>query len=222
MANLPGGDSDNTLSDTQAENLLADAVESMQEEDTHTPKTYDEKYVQSLRDESASRRVANRELNERVEEMSKQLKAYEDAKLSEKELLEQKVTELSSTYSALQEQARNREIDYQVALAASKGEAGISDVGLIVKLLDRDSLEFDDSNQLVNLQDSLETLKTQHPSLFQASQPNPTPATRASNPARTPAKPKVSRADLSAMKGDPHKIVELLQSGELNHILRGE
>ena len=213
------GVTDNQVTDDNAQNLLDDAIRDQADDDADAPKTYDEKYVRKLRDEAAARRVRENELANQLAEMQSKVKQFEDAQLTEQERIQKELEELRESSSANLTRAQSREVDYQLALAAADPANGIGDVKAAIKLIDRDSLEFDNKGNVVNLQDALETLKSEYPSVgmvsHKPSAPNPGPT----NPAKSTAAKKWTRADLAKMA--PEKIVELQESGELNHLLRG-
>lgn len=206
------------VSEADAQNLLADAVDDMlAEEGTHSED--ESAVVRRLRDENAKRRVKEQETRTQLEELQAKLKGYEDAKLSQEEKLQRELEELRTKSTTESTRAREAELSYQVALNAS--EFGIGDVKAAIKLMDRESLEFDERGRISNLQDALETLKNEYPSLKaattrQVSAPN----TGVTNPGKATAPKRWTRADLQGMS--PQKIVELQASGELNHLLRGE
>lgn len=207
------------VSEADAQNLLADAVEGMLDDEGETSKSYDEGYVKKLRDENASRRVREQEARTQLEQLQAQLKEYEDAKLTNEEKIQRELEELRSKSTTESTRAREAELSYQVALNAATH--GIGDVKAAIKLMDRESLQFDERGRISNLQDALETLKTEYPSLNIASQRQVSaPNTGVTNPSKSTAPKRYTRADLKGMS--PQKIVELQAAGELNHILRGE
>lgn len=214
---LPGGVTD-TISDDDAQGLLADAVEDMltDDADSSTPKTYDEKYVKRLRDEAAARRVREKEKDTQLADLQAKIKAFEDAQLSDAERLQNELSELRESSTTHRTRAQNLEVDFQLALAAANPANGIGDVKAAIKLIDRDSLEFDSKGNVMNLQDALETLKSEYPSVGVVSKPS-APNTGATNPTKSTASVKYTRADLKNMS--PQRIVELQQAGELNHLL---
>lgn len=207
------------VSEADAQNLLADAVEEMLGDEGGSPKSYDEGYVKKLRDENANRRVREQEARTQLETLQAQLKEYEDAKLTEAEKMQRELEELRTKSTSESTRAREAELSYQVALNAST--YGIGDVKAAIKLMDRESLQFDDRGRISNLQDALETLKTEYPSLNVAAQRQVSaPNTGVTNPSKPTATKRYTRADLKGMS--PQKVSELRASGELNHLLRGE
>lgn len=209
---------DTKVTEEMAQDLLADAVRELEDSDADTPKTYDEKYVRKLRDEAASRRVRENELASQLADMQAKVKQFEDAQLSDQERATKELEELRSSSASNKARAQELEVNYQLAIAAADPANGIGDVKAAIKLLDRDSLEFDAKGRVTNLQDALETLKTEYPSLGLVARPTaPNPGT--TNPAKSKAATKWTRDDLQKMT--PEKIVELQESGELNHLLRG-
>lgn len=205
------------FSDADAQNLLADAVDGLLAEEGDS-KTYDEGYVRKLRDENAKRRVKEQEAASQLEKLQAQLSEYENAKLTESERIQKELEELRTKSQAGITRAQEAELKYQIALAANDPSNQIGDVKAAIKLMDRDSLEFDDKGRITNLQDALETLKTEYPSLRAARQVS-APNTGTTNPSKQASAKRWTREDLRGMK--PERIVELQSSGELNHLLGG-
>lgn len=213
--NLPGGDKATEVTDdTTKETVSVDDKPEGTE-----PKVYDENYVTKLRNENASRRVREKELADTLESLQAKVKEFEDAQLSDQERLTKELQELRESSSANLTRAQSREVDFQLALAAADPTNGIGDVKAAIKLIDRDTLEFDNKGNVLNLQDALETLKQEYPSVGlvsnKPSAPNPGPT----NPSKATGTTKWTRAQLAKMT--PEKVVELQEAGELNHLLRG-
>lgn len=213
--NLPGGDTATEVTEGTTE----DPKGTQGNTEGTEPKVYDENYVTKLRNEAAARRVREKELSETLESLQSKVKEFEDAQLSDQEKLTKELQELREASTANLTRAQSREVDFQLAMAAADHSNGIGDVKAAIKLIDRDSLEFDDKGKIVNLQDALETLKQEYPSVGlvsnKPSAPNPGPT----NPSKSAATTKWTRAQLANMK--PEKVVELQEAGELNHLLRG-
>lgn len=183
------------------------------------PKMFDEAYVKSLREEAAKHRTEKQKEAKEKEALLARIAEFEDAQLTETERVQKEFKDAISRADTNESRARNLEIDFQLAMAANNSENGIGDVKAAIKLIDRDSLEFDDKGRITNLQDALETLKAEYPSVAAVSRTPVAPNTGVTNPAKAPAAKKYTRADLAKMS--PQKIVELQEAGELNHLLRG-
>lgn len=198
---------------TQSE--LVEAEVSTQNE----PKMFDEAYVKSLRDEAAKHRMEKQKEAKEKEALLARIAEFENAQLTESERMQKEYKDALANAETHQSRARNLEVDFQLALAANDPENQIGDVKAAIKLIDRESLEFDDRGRITNLQDALETLKTEYPSVGMVSRTPSAPNTGVTNPAKAPSAKKLTRADLAKMS--PQKIVELQEAGELNHLLRG-
>ena len=183
------------------------------------PKVFDEAYVKSLREEAAKHRTEKQKQAKETESLMARLAEFEDAQLSESERSKKEFEETRTRADKNESRARELEIKYQLALAAVDPTNQIGDVKAAIKLLDRETLEFDDSGKITNLQDALETLKAEYPSVVASARNPSAPNTGVTNPAKAPAAKKYTRADLAKMPA--HRIVELQEAGELNHILGG-
>lgn len=185
---------------------------------SETPKTFDEAYVKQLREEAAKHRTEKQREAKEKADLLKRLKEFEDAQLSETERAQKDFEETRTRADKNEARARDLEVKYQLALAASNPANEIGDVRAAIKLLDRDTLEFDGNGKITNLQDALEALKKEYPSVVASKSPS-APNTGVTNPAKAPAAKKYTRADLAGMT--PERIAELNEAGELNHLLRG-
>ncbi len=183
------------------------------------PKVFDEAYVKSLREEAAKHRTEKQKQAKETESLLAKLAEFENAQLSESERSKKEFEETRTRADKNESRARELEIKYQLALAAVDPTNQIGDVKAAIKLLDRDTLEFDDSGKITNLQDALETLKAEYPSVVASARNPSAPNTGVTNPAKAPTAKKYTRADLAKMPA--HRIVELQEAGELNHILGG-
>lgn len=188
-----------------------------------TPKTeakvFDEAYVKSLREEAAKHRTEKQKEAKEKAELMARLKEFEDAQLTETERAKKEFDETRTRADKHEARARELEVKYQLALAAANPANEIGDVKAAIKLLDRETLEFDDNGKITNLQDALEALKAEYPSVVASKTSPSAPNTGVTNPAKAPAAKKYTRADLAKMT--PQRIVELQESGELNHLLSG-
>lgn len=182
------------------------------------PKVFTEAYVKELREEAAKSRVERQSEKKTREALEARLAEFENAQLTESERAKKEFEETRTRAETNESRARELEIKYQLALAAVNPANEIGDVKAAIKLLDRETLEFDDNGKITNLQDALETLKAEYPSVVASRNPS-APNTGVTNPAKTPSAKKYTRADLGKMT--PERIVELQSSGELNHLLGG-
>lgn len=185
---------------------------------TEEPKTFDADYVKGLREEAARHRVEKQKEAQARTDLEARLKAFEDAQLSDSEKAQREFEETRTRADKNENRARELEVKYQLALAATNPENNIGDVKAAIKLIDRDTLEFDGNGNITNLQDALETLKAEYPSVVASNKPS-APHTGNTNPAKTPSAKKYTHADIKKMS--PEKIVELQVAGELNHLLSG-
>jgi len=126
------------------------------------PEQFDAEYVKKLRSEAADYRKRLRELEAKV-------KADEEAKLSEQEKLQKRLSELEREREAWALERQERTVRYEVMLAASK--LNIVDPEAAYKLLDLSTLEFDDEGLPTNLDKSLKDLLKARPYLVRAQQP---------------------------------------------------
>lgn len=181
------------------------------------PKSYDEAYVKGLRDEAAQARIARNKEKEDREALAAKLQAYEDAKLSDAEKLTKAFDDAKQRADKNEFLAQDLQVKFQLALAAADPANQIADVNAAIKLIDRDTLEFDDSGSITNLQTALETLKTTYPSVVAVAGKAPAPNTGATNPAKNGASKVYTQSDLKKLS--PEKISELHAAGELNNLL---
>lgn len=189
--------------------------------DSSGGKTFDAEYVKTLRDEAARHRTEKQRAAKENADLLAKIAEYENAQLSEAERSQKSYQEAVSRAESFEARARELEVSFQLAMAAASPENHIGDVRAAIKLLDRDTLEFDDNGRITNLQDALETLKAEYPSVVsQAKSQIPTaPHTGTTNPAKASTGAKYTREDLRQMS--PERVVELQQAGELNHLLGG-
>lgn len=185
-----------------------------------SPKSFTEDYVKELRDEAAKHRTEKQAEKARVEKLEKELKEFRDSQLSSEERAKKEFEETRTRAETNESRASELEIKYQLALAALDPANQIGDVKAAIKLLDRESLEFDGSGNITNLQSALEALKAEYPSVVASSGRTApvAPSTGATNPA-SKSEARVTRESLAKMS--PEQITELNAAGKLNHLLRG-
>lgn len=183
------------------------------------PKVFDEAYVKSLRDEAAKHRTEKQKEAKEKADLLKKIEAFENAQLSESEKSKKDFEDTRTRADKNEARARELEVKYQLALAAADPKNEIGDVKAAIKLMDRDSLEYDDSGKITNLKDALEALKQEYPSVVASASAPQAPNTGVTNPAKQPSGKKYTRADLAKMPAE--KIVALQEAGELNHLLSG-
>lgn len=154
---------DTTVDPTSAGSTDTHAVESRFEEtpekSTDTGKTFDAAYVKELREENAKHRTeknAERESREKLEkqlaDVQKKVEEFERAKLSETERLTLEHKEANTKVSELQETLRESFLEAAVAKHARQ----LEDVDATVQLLDKKSVEYDDSGRPTNIDSVLE------------------------------------------------------------------
>ena len=182
------------------------------------PKVYDEAYVKGLREEAAKHRTEKQAEKTAREAAEARAKVLEDAQLSEEERAKQEFEDTKARADKSQSQAEDLQVKYQLALAAADPANEIGDVNAAIKLIDRDTLEFDANGNITNLQDALETLKTQYPSVVAKVQGVVAPNTGVTNPAKQGSDKAYTRADLAGLS--PEKINELHAAGKLNGLLK--
>lgn len=177
------------------------------------PKTFDADYVKALREEAAKHRVEKQKEAEARAAAEAKVKAYEDEKLSAEEKLSRDFEETKTTAQKFQLLALESDLKYQLALAAK--DEGITDLRAAVKLADRELIETDAEGNISNVADIIGRLKDEYKSLFAAAPSAPNTGT--TNPARPASAKRYTREDLGKMS--PERRVELLEKGELSHLL---
>jgi hypothetical protein len=180
------------------------------------PKVFSKEYVEGLRSEAAKHRTEKQAEKADNEALRAQLKEYEDAKLSEEDKRNRDFEELKASNATAVAKAREAEINFQVAKAAAVPDNEIGDVNAAIKLIDRDTLEFDDNGKITNLQDALATLKAEYPSVVKTGKAVTAPNTGVVNPGKAPAKPQYTREDLKKLPIET--VNELFASGALKHL----
>lgn len=117
-----------------------------QQEQGGSPKTYDESYVRTLRDEAASNRTALRKVEA-------ELKALKDKELSESERKEARIKELEAEMSQV------KVVTEQARILSEVLDTGVSgkQAKLIVRLIEPGCAD---------VKAAIEALKTEHPQLF--------------------------------------------------------
>lgn len=206
--------SPNAVAETPVETPEA-PVQKVTEE---TPKSFTEDYVKELREEAAKHRTEKQAEKARVEKLEKELQEFRDSQLSAEDRAKKEFEETRTRAEKNEVRARELEIKYQLALAAVDPQNQIGDVKAAIKLLDRDSLEFDDNGKITNLQGALEALKAEYPSVVASKNAPLAPSTGATNP---PSKSETRITRESLAKMSPEQITELNAAGKLNHLLRG-
>jgi len=202
---------DPTIVSTSTEKKVDEVTPSTVKEES---KTFDKEYVESLRNEAASWRTKLREMETQFSSVQTQLKEFQDAQLTEQEKFTRDFEEAKTKATQFETQAREKDLALQIAMVAR--EEKIADIKAAVKLADRELIQYDNNGQVSNLADVVASLRTEYPSLFNVPAPvAPNPGT--TNPAKAPSATKWTREDLKTMS--PEKRVELLEKGELKHLL---
>lgn len=141
-------------------------------------------------------RRENQALRQRMKAFEDKAKAEEDAKLSETQKLQKQVADAEAEKKAAAQRERERTAKYEVMLAAQK--AGIVDADAAYKLLDLDTLEFDEKGNPKGIDAALKELLKAKPYL--AGIPA-TAAGAATNPAAGHAT-KLTKDDIKKMTPD--------------------
>jgi len=181
-------------------------------------RTYSQSDVEKLRAEAAKHRTEKQAEKARVEALEAKLKVFEDAQLTETERTAKELETTRTRADVNQSRAQELEVKFQLALAAVNPANEIGDVNAAIKLIDRDTLEFDSAGKITNLSDALDILKSTYPSVVakQGSAAVSAPNTGVTNPAKPTGDKKLTRGDLKGLS--PKKISELYDSGKLGHL----
>lgn len=182
--------------------------------ETSEPKVFDADYVKQLREEAAKHRVEKQAEAKRNEALLAKLTEFENSQLTESERNKKEFDETRTRADVNETRAREAELKYQIALAAR--DEKITDIKAAVKLADRGLIEYDDDGGISNLSDVVTSLRSEYPSLFNPNMVG-APNTGVTNPAKTPSAKKYTREDIKKMSNE--RRVELLESGELRHLL---
>ncbi len=142
------------------------------------PEKFDAEYVKRLRAEAAEYRKRMRELEQAV-------KQHEEAKLSETERLQKRLSELEREQATYQRERQERTLKYETMLQASR--LGIVDPEAAYRLLDLTKIEFEDDGTPKNVEAALKDLLKAKPYLA-SQQPSSIAST---NPARSAVSPAV-------------------------------
>lgn len=119
--------------------------------------------VAELRAENAKRRREQRALEQRIEAYEKAEQERKDAELTAEEKLAKREQELKEREAALIAQARDTSLRAQVVALA--GDLRIVDPDAVMALLDRGSVEWDESGQPSNVRELAEALLEAKPYL---------------------------------------------------------
>lgn len=117
--------------------------------------------AKKLRSEYSGLRRRNKELEGRLNEI-------EDGKLDELERAQKERDRIRGEYDSLVSSLKAERVSAQVLEASAK--AGAIEPGAIAKLVDMDSVEFDDERNPTNTSELVSEIKRAHPRLFQAAQ----------------------------------------------------
>lgn len=105
------------------------------------------------------------QLRKERDELTRKLKEFEDAKLSETERLTKELKELKDQQATWLAERRERDARDAVIEAASDDKVGARNPRAIYRLI-RDDLEFDESGKVRNLDEALKKAKADYPELF--------------------------------------------------------
>lgn len=145
---------------------------------------------------SLDRKLAreNASWRKRVRDLEAQLKAREDADLSEQERAQRQMIELQEALESTRKQMRDTRLSATVAAEATK--LGIVDVDAAARLLDTDSLDYDDATGWTGIPEALRDLTQERPWLVQTGTV-PGQDANPANPARR--RSRITREQLAAM-----------------------
>jgi len=105
-----------------------------------------------------------RKKEKELEKLRQEKKEREDAELSEMERTKKQLQEAQDAFEA--QAKRNLQLRKEQALQRAAAELGVKRQSAILKLVDWDSIEVDDDDQIVGASEALEAVKTDVPELF--------------------------------------------------------
>jgi len=133
-----------------------------------------ESEVKGLRQEAASRRVALRESEKQVENLTAKLQKYANADKSELERLTEEKVALETQLINYQAEMEKVAVDTAIKLSAASAE--VVDVEAITKLIDRSEIVCDEG-QVSGVEKALKRLLKDKPYLGKEPTPPPAPGT---------------------------------------------
>jgi hypothetical protein len=139
----------------QMQNANEDQVQEQFDEQTQEPKTFDTEYVKKLRAEAARYRKERNELEAKV-------KAFEQERMTKEEQAAQKLKELEEREKALTERMRSSNLRAAIMTA---GAGKLASVDAAMKLLDANTIEFDEDNNPVGVEAAVAKLLKEYPFL---------------------------------------------------------
>lgn len=164
---LAGEQTANSTAQNVAENANSDAQAAQTE-------TFSLEDARKLRSE-------NKSLRSRLHEFESKAQADADAKLSEQERLQKRLSELESDRTERETKAQERVLRYEVRIHAK--DLGIVDPSDALKLLDLSEVEYDDDGEPKNIDKLLRDLVRKKPYLAGSA----VAASNAANPAKNSA-----------------------------------
>lgn len=140
-------------------------------------------------------RSENQSLRKRLRDLEAQVKAREEAELSEQERMQRRMIELETQIETTRSKARDVALRAEIANRAAT--LGIVDVDAASRLLDLDALEYDDDAEgWIGVDDALRALTQDRPWLISTA----APAGSGANPTNPPRRrARVTREALSKM-----------------------
>lgn len=142
-----------TIADTDPVEAPADAQVASDDTDHPLPSAHDRKLTRE-----------NAALRKRLRDAEAQLKAREEAEMSEAELLKAKLAEATEKASESESRIRNLALTSTVSQAASR--FGITDADAALKLMDHTHVEWDDTQgEWIGVDDALRALAHDKPYL---------------------------------------------------------
>lgn len=140
----------------QQQSETAEAEQQSETQEVEESGHFDAEYVRKLRAEAAENRKKLREIEAKV-------KAEEEAKMTEHERLQKRLTELEYKEAEYLQSLQARTLEYEVKLSAAK--LGIIDPEAAYKLLDLKQIEFDEDGKPTNVEKVIRELITKKPYL---------------------------------------------------------
>ena len=201
---------DNTSDDVTPEVIDTHAPEATHAESimdtatTDSPEQSEDEQATSPHDRKL--RSENQSLRKRLRDLEAAQKAREEAELSEQERAQRRMIELEEQVKMTTQRARDAALRAEINAAATK--FGIVDVDAASRLLDTNTLEYDDTDGWVGVDDALRALTQDRPWLVQTNTHTPGATANPTNPPRrrstltSEALSKMSKAEIDSLPWD--------------------
>lgn len=178
---------------------------------------FDAEYVKGLRDEAASWRTKLRDTESQMSKLAETVAEFEKAKLTVEERNKLELEEAKTKAAKLA--AENKAVKLESAVAKNLRTFELADVDAALRLLDQNSVEYDDSGNVTNIESVLSATLERYPFLKAASKPAEVvpPNVTASNPGKQ-RKGGLTREIVQSMSHDERtqrmpEIVAWMQNG---------